>query len=73
MSGYLNIDCINCGRHRVEETYICEKCGYDNKNMKYVAGGGTMQEVDTVIQNNKIYKTIRILNVIENEYIISGR
>lgn len=30
MSGYLDFDCKNCGRHRVETNGICEKCNYDN-------------------------------------------
>ena len=36
MSGYLNMDCKNCGRHRVEENHVCEKCGFDNRENQYV-------------------------------------
>jgi len=27
---YLDMDCKQCGRHRVEKDGICEKCNYDN-------------------------------------------
>ncbi len=30
MSEYLDFDCKNCGRHRVESNGICEKCNFDN-------------------------------------------
>ena len=30
MSDYLDMDCKNCGRHRIGEDGICENCNYDN-------------------------------------------
>ena len=30
MSKYLDFDCKNCGRHRVEINGMCEKCNFDN-------------------------------------------
>ena len=37
MSNYLDMDCENCGRHRVEANYVCEKCGYNNQKHEYVS------------------------------------
>jgi uncharacterized OB-fold protein len=35
MGGYLDMDCKNCGRRRVESDGVCEKCHYDNINNEY--------------------------------------
>jgi hypothetical protein len=35
MSNYLNFDCKKCGRHRVENNGICEKCNFDNTHNEF--------------------------------------
>lgn len=29
MADYRNVDCPNCGRHRVQSDGVCEKCFWD--------------------------------------------
>lgn len=44
IKSYVNEDCVNCGRHRVElftvstgnQYHICEKCGYIKEMQRYV-------------------------------------
>ena len=35
MSEYIDFDCKNCGRHRVESNGICEKCNFDNVHNEF--------------------------------------
>ena len=56
MSEYLNYDCINCGRHRVENNGICEKCNFDNILNEFAQpvleclehGAGTCRNADLI-------------------------
>jgi hypothetical protein len=56
MSKYLNYDCINCGRHRVENNGICEKCNFDNILNEFAQpvleclehGAGTCRNADLI-------------------------
>lgn len=56
MSEYLNYDCINCGRHRVENNGICEKCNFDNILNEFAQpvleclehGAGTCRNADMI-------------------------
>lgn len=72
MNEYLDLDCVNCGRHRVEEDYICEKCGYDNKNMKWADAGKTKQEVIAVDKlSQPIFECLEHgAGTCRNEYLI---
>ena len=37
--GYIDMDCINCGRHRVEQyengLKVCEKCGFNQDTKEH--------------------------------------
>ena len=46
MSGYKDVACINCGRYRVEEDNVCEKCGYDQGKREYVSVLKIMNQVE---------------------------
>jgi len=58
MSGYLNVDCKNCGRHRVEKNYVCEKCGFDNRENQYVNASGSIGKSGKEIIDD-LYNEIR--------------
>lgn len=44
VTGYLDMDCKNCGRARLELDGICEKCGFDNIKNKYAGSNTTPPE-----------------------------
>ena len=55
-NNYLDYDCKNCGRHRVEINGICEKCNYDNIENEYAKpindcleyGAGSCRNADLI-------------------------
>lgn len=49
MSGYKDVDCINCGRHRVEEDGVCEKCNYDQGKREYVSALKKKNQVEVKV------------------------